>query len=309
MTAPTCCFMATAGAPLLPFDPTRTRSVLPNPALISHPRLCPTCSSTCPLFRRLAAPFFSLRLIALMFFLWSTATSSSSGRAAAEDEEMWGWRPTRCPCSPTSGPCVTQLPDDLDHSTSQALTAFRHPQGGGGEKAMHLIRTKECSNFVIADCFTRFGTKCVSGAGSLGDVILATLKKRKMSSKPPSPIWTYIAGVFRFSSISQRLFSLCCFRLPWDVFVSTFTLSARHGGRNGQNTGQIWKHPPWLLPPNEICRWLLFLSTLNFGSSTFSQTTLTFSLFCNSNRPFEWTTDLTRLSNMLVGFDLRTSSF
>lgn len=90
MTAPTCCFMATAGAARLPFDPACTRSVLPNPALISHPRLHPTCSSTCPPFPRLAAPFFSLRLIALMFFLWSTATSSSSGRVAAEDEEMWG---------------------------------------------------------------------------------------------------------------------------------------------------------------------------------------------------------------------------
>lgn len=32
---------------------------------------------------------------------------------------MWGWRPTRCPYSQTSEQYVTQLPDDLDHSTLQ----------------------------------------------------------------------------------------------------------------------------------------------------------------------------------------------
>lgn len=82
-----------------------------------------------------------------------------------------------------SGPCVTQLPDDLDHSTSQALAAFLHPQGGGGVKAIHLVRTKESSNFVVADFFflQALQQKCVS---SLGDVILAT--KSPLNCRHPS---------------------------------------------------------------------------------------------------------------------------
>lgn len=46
-TAFTCCFMAAAGAAQLPSEPTCTRSLLPNLALIPHPRLRPACSPTC----------------------------------------------------------------------------------------------------------------------------------------------------------------------------------------------------------------------------------------------------------------------
>lgn len=47
--------------------------------------------------------------------IWASLASCVS----RGDEEMWGWRPTRCPYSQTSGQCVTQLPDDLDHSALQ----------------------------------------------------------------------------------------------------------------------------------------------------------------------------------------------
>lgn len=129
-----------------------------------------------------------------MFFLWSTATSSSS-----EDEEMWGWRPTRRPCSLTSGRYVTQLPDDLDHSTSQALAARLHPEGRGGRKAIRLIHAKECSCFVIKVqtdqiCFRRRQPRGCP---------FSHFEKRKISHKnPPHP-----------SNITSLLESLQYFRV------------------------------------------------------------------------------------------------
>lgn len=97
-----------------------------------------------------SAPFFhslllfSLWLIALMFFLWSTATSSSSDLGWphvfwAGLSRSGGLRPTRCP--------YRQHQNNMSHSclmTSaiqpcSALTAHLHPEGSCFMKAIYLF--------------------------------------------------------------------------------------------------------------------------------------------------------------------------
>lgn len=119
--------------------------LLPCPLLLS-PILCPFCSCsylshspTCyqwPLFppspSSSTSLFSTLLSLCLLFFvahctdvlfmvnshkllIWASLASCVS----RGDEKMWGWRPTRYPCSQTSEQYVTQLPDDLDHSALQ----------------------------------------------------------------------------------------------------------------------------------------------------------------------------------------------
>lgn len=91
-----------------------------------------------------------------------------------------GEGPTRRPCSLTSGLYVTQLPDDLDHPTSPALAARLRPEGGGGQKTIRLVRAKRL--FLL-----RYQgpnrLNLFPAAGSLGDVVSATLKKEKSPTK------------------------------------------------------------------------------------------------------------------------------
>lgn len=58
----------------------------------------------------------------VLFMVYSHKLLIWGGLAACAsrgDKWMKGWRPTRCPYSQTSEQYVTQLPDDLDHSTLQ----------------------------------------------------------------------------------------------------------------------------------------------------------------------------------------------
>lgn len=181
MMASTCCFMVTAGAVQLPFGPKRTISLLLSPSLfalflamlffilslslisLSHLGCSPTCSEHPP-FPHLYPPpysppffhfpFFSLWLIALMFFLWSTATSSSSKLVWPHvfQEGM-----SRCGGEGPRGAHTAKHQNNMSHSclmTStiqpcRALTVHLHPEGSCNMKAIHLFHTGKFSYFVI----------------------------------------------------------------------------------------------------------------------------------------------------------------
>lgn len=100
-------------------------------------------------------PFICLWLIALMFFLWSTATSSSS-------ELDWphvfkkGWM-SGCGGEGPRGARTAEHPDNMSHSclmTStvqpcRALAVYLHPEGRSNTRAIHLFHTEKYSYFVI----------------------------------------------------------------------------------------------------------------------------------------------------------------
>lgn len=100
-------------------------------------------------------PSFSLWLIALMFFLWSTATSSSS-------ELVWPHvfqeGMSRCGGEGPQGACTAKHQNNMSHSclmTStiqpcRALTVHLHPEGSCNMKAIHLFHTENYFYFVIA---------------------------------------------------------------------------------------------------------------------------------------------------------------
>lgn len=120
-----------------------------------------SCSPTCsqcllfpPIFIHHSLTFPSLWLIALMFFLWSTATSSSS-------EVVWPHvfqeGMSRCGGEGPRGAHTAKHQNNMSHSclmTStiqpcRALTVHLHPEGSCNMKAIHLFHTEECSYFVI----------------------------------------------------------------------------------------------------------------------------------------------------------------
>lgn len=121
----------------------------------------PPCST--PFFH---FPFFSSWLIALMFFLWSTATSSSS-------ELVWPHvfqeGMSRCGGEGPQGAQTAKYQNNMSHSclmTStiqpcRAPTVRLHPKGGCNMKAIHLFHAAKYSYFVI----TRFTdrTRALSG--------------------------------------------------------------------------------------------------------------------------------------------------
>lgn len=115
------------------------------------PHLHPPPCSPPPFFHFL---FFSLWLIALMFFLWSTATSSSS-------ELVWPHvfqeGMSRCGGEGPQGAHTAKHQNNMSHSclmTStiqpcRALTVHLHPEGSCNMKAIHLFHTGKYSYFVI----------------------------------------------------------------------------------------------------------------------------------------------------------------
>lgn len=199
MMASTCCFMVTAGAVSLPFGPKRTISLSPSLfalfltllffilsfalVFLSHFHL----KSFTNLFSMpclpppLYSPPSSLWLIALMFFLWSTATSSSS-------ELVWPHvfqeGMSRCGCEGPQGDRTAKHQNNMSHSclmTSaiqprRAQTVHLHPEGSFNMETIHLFHIDKYSYFIITWFPYTFMTKSATDTCCLWAclVIIAT---------------------------------------------------------------------------------------------------------------------------------------
>lgn len=120
--------------------------------------------------------------------IWGSLATCVSRR----DEEMRGWRPTRCTYSQTSEQYVTQLPDDLNHSTLQ--DSYCASSSWGQVQHESNISFSYKIVFVLNHIIPikRFMTKSVTGIGCLGHVILATFFVfEKYFAKPCSSVQTY----------------------------------------------------------------------------------------------------------------------
>lgn len=171
MMASTCCFMVTAGVVQLPFGPKYAISLLPHSSLpsflpfssvlyslliccisrilavaISDPSPSPSLHPPPYLAALFHFAFPSLWLIALMFFLWSTATSSSSVLVWPHVFQE-GMR--RCGGEGPQGTHTARHQNNMSHSclmTStiqpcRALTVHLHPKGSCNMKVIHLFHT------------------------------------------------------------------------------------------------------------------------------------------------------------------------